>query len=143
MKWNGRRRLAEMADTAHDIPVFNTGARPNIGQNVSHAGDNELCHSFGSFCQYLVVVTRCLTHDFPDVDDEFIADALVKEIAHGVSGCSIITTGCTHCHAMVMAKRLEARGIEKYAGLTRKTDKRTEWNGLLREDREALAIPCG
>ena len=42
---------------------------------------------------------------------------------------------------MEMAKRLEAMGIEKYAGLTRKTGKRTVWNGVVREDRNALAIP--
>jgi protein gp37 len=60
-----------------------------------------------------------------------------------VAGCSIITAGCTHCYAMEMAKRLEAMGIEKYAGLTRKTGKRTVWNGVVREDREALAIPYG
>ena len=35
-----------------------------------------------------------------------------------VAGCSVLTTGCTHCYAMAMAKRLEAMGIEKYAGLT-------------------------
>jgi protein gp37 len=60
-----------------------------------------------------------------------------------VAGCSIITAGCTHCYAMEMAKRLEAMGIEKYSGLTRKTGKRTVWNGVVREDREALAIPYG
>lgn len=38
-----------------------------------------------------------------------------------VAGCSIVTAGCTHCYAMEMAKRLEAMGVEKYAGLTRKT----------------------
>ena len=60
-----------------------------------------------------------------------------------VAGCSIITAGCTHCYAMEMAKRLEAMGIEKYSGLTRKTGKRTVWNGVVREDREAVAIPYG
>lgn len=60
-----------------------------------------------------------------------------------VAGCSIITAGCTNCYAMEMAKRLEAMGIEKYSGLTRKTGKRTVWNGVIREDREALAIPYG
>jgi protein gp37 len=60
-----------------------------------------------------------------------------------VAGCSIITAGCTHCYAMEMAKRLEAMGIDKYAGLTRKTGKRTVWNGVVRQDREALAIPYG
>jgi len=58
-----------------------------------------------------------------------------------VSGCSIVTAGCTHCYAMEMAKRLEAMGVEKYAGLTRKTGNRTVWNGVVREDREALSIP--
>jgi protein gp37 len=60
-----------------------------------------------------------------------------------VAGCSIVTAGCTHCYAMEMAKRLEAMGIEKYAGLTRKTGNRTVWNGVVRVDREALAIPYG
>lgn len=58
-----------------------------------------------------------------------------------VAGCSIVTAGCTHCYAMEMAKRLEAMGIDKYSGLTRKTGKRTVWNGIVREDRAALAIP--
>ena len=58
-----------------------------------------------------------------------------------VAGCSIVTAGCTNCYAMEMAKRLEAMGVEKYAGLTRKTGKRNVWNGVVREDREALAIP--
>lgn len=58
-----------------------------------------------------------------------------------VAGCSIVTAGCTHCYAMEMAKRLESMGIEKYAGLTRKTGKRTVWNGVVREDRSALSIP--
>lgn len=58
-----------------------------------------------------------------------------------VAGCSIVTAGCTNCYAMEMAKRLEAMHIEKYTGLTRKTGRRTVWNGVVREDREALAIP--
>lgn len=58
-----------------------------------------------------------------------------------VAGCSIVTAGCTHCYAMEMAKRLEAMGVQKYAGLTRKTGRRTVWNGVVREDRQALTIP--
>jgi len=60
-----------------------------------------------------------------------------------VAGCSIVTAGCTHCYAMEMAKRLEAMHIKKYAGLTRKSGRRTVWNGVVREDRDALAIPYG
>lgn len=58
-----------------------------------------------------------------------------------VAGCSIVTAGCTHCYAMEMARRLEAMGVEKYAGLTRKSGKRVIWNGVVREDRDALSIP--
>lgn len=58
-----------------------------------------------------------------------------------VAGCSIVSAGCTYCYAMEMAKRLEAMGSEKYAGLTRKTGNRTVWNGIVREDRDALSIP--
>ncbi len=58
-----------------------------------------------------------------------------------VAGCSIMSSGCTHCYAMQMAKRLEAMGVEKYAGLTRKSGKRTVWNGNVREDHASLEIP--
>lgn len=58
-----------------------------------------------------------------------------------VAGCSIVTAGCTNCYAMLMAKRLEAMGVGKYAGLTRTSGRRTVWNGVVREDRRALSIP--
>lgn len=58
-----------------------------------------------------------------------------------VAGCTIVTAGCKNCYAMEMARRLEAMHVEKYAGLTRKTGKRTVWNGVVREDRQALPIP--
>ena len=58
-----------------------------------------------------------------------------------VTGCSVVSAGCTHCYAMAMARRLEAMGIEKYAGLTHKTGKRAVWNGTVREDRKALEAP--
>ncbi|MCZ4273287.1 DUF5131 family protein [Maritalea porphyrae] len=58
-----------------------------------------------------------------------------------VAGCSIQSAGCTNCYAMQMAKRLEAMGTPKYVGLTRKSGKRTIWNGVVREDRNALQIP--
>ena len=58
-----------------------------------------------------------------------------------VAGCSIMSSGCTNCYAMQMARRLEAMGMEKYKGLTRRSGKRTVWNGTVREDRTALEIP--
>ena len=58
-----------------------------------------------------------------------------------VAGCSIMSSGCTNCYAMQMARRLEAMGVEKYDGLTRKSGNRTIWSGVVREDRRALDIP--
>jgi protein gp37 len=58
-----------------------------------------------------------------------------------VAGCTIVSAGCTNCYAMEMARRLQAMGISKYKGLTRKSGKRTIWNGVVREDANALNIP--
>lgn len=58
-----------------------------------------------------------------------------------VAGCTIMSAGCTNCYAMEMARRLDAMGVEKYQGLTRRSGQRTIWNGLVREDSTALAIP--
>lgn len=58
-----------------------------------------------------------------------------------VAGCSIKSAGCKNCYAMQMAKRLEAMDIEKYKGLIKKSTKHPVWNGVVREDRESLAIP--
>lgn len=60
-----------------------------------------------------------------------------------VAGCSIVSAGCTNCYAMNMAKRLEAMRIAKYEGLTRQSGGRIIWNGIVREDEAALAIPMG
>jgi protein gp37 len=60
-----------------------------------------------------------------------------------VAGCTIVTAGCTNCYAMKMAARLEAMGVEKYKGLTRKSGNRHVWSGKLRFDGAALEIPAG
>ncbi len=59
-----------------------------------------------------------------------------------VAGCSVQSAGCTNCYAMHMARRLEAMGVTKYAGLTRRSGRRTVWNGTVREDHAALDIPA-
>jgi protein gp37 len=59
-----------------------------------------------------------------------------------VAGCTILTAGCTNCYAMRMAARLEAMGMAKYAGLTRKSGGRAKWTGKLFLDRKSLAIPA-
>ena len=58
-----------------------------------------------------------------------------------VAGCSIMSSGCTNCYAMQMAYRLEAMGVDKYTGLTRKSGARSVWKGVVHEDRKALSIP--
>ena len=58
-----------------------------------------------------------------------------------VAGCSLASSGCTNCYAMRMAARLEAMGVAKYEGLTRKSGGRAKWTGLLRCDEAALSVP--
>src|SRR3954447_8694387 len=41
-----------------------------------------------------------------------------------------------------MAARLDAMGVQKYRGLTRKSGKRAIWTGKVRLDRKALSIPA-
>lgn len=60
-----------------------------------------------------------------------------------VAGCSIMSAGCTNCYAMRMAARLEAMGVDKYKGLTRKTGGRAKWTGALYLDEKALTVPAG
>ncbi|MBI1245946.1 MAG: DUF5131 family protein [Alphaproteobacteria bacterium] len=58
-----------------------------------------------------------------------------------VAGCSILSPGCTNCYAMRMAARLEAMGMEKYAGLTRKSGGRAKWTGKIKLDEASLELP--
>ena len=58
-----------------------------------------------------------------------------------VAGCSVVSAGCTNCYAMEMARRLHAMRVSKYKDLTRRSGKRTVWNGTVREDHAALEIP--
>ena len=58
-----------------------------------------------------------------------------------VAGCAIITPGCTNCYAMRMAARLEAMGLDKYEGLTRKSGGRYVWTGKITLDEASLAAP--
>lgn len=58
-----------------------------------------------------------------------------------VAGCTILTAGCTNCYAMRMAARLEAMGVDKYQGLTRKSGGRAKWTGKITLDRKSLGVP--
>src|SRR5258707_3006911 len=59
-----------------------------------------------------------------------------------VAGCTVLSPGCTNCYAMRMAARLDAMGMKKYRGLTRKSGKRAVWTGKVRLDHAALDIPA-
>ncbi|MCX5569637.1 DUF5131 family protein [Kaistia nematophila] len=59
-----------------------------------------------------------------------------------VAGCTILSAGCTNCYAMRMAARLEAMGVEKYEGLTRKTGGRAKWTGKIALDESSLSAPA-
>jgi protein gp37 len=58
-----------------------------------------------------------------------------------IAGCTIVSPGCTNCYAMRMAARLQAMGMAKYAGTTRKSGKRHVWTGRVNVDKAAIAAP--
>jgi protein gp37 len=58
-----------------------------------------------------------------------------------VAGCTVITAGCTNCYAMRMAARLDAMGMEKYRGLTRRSGGRAVWTGKVICDEKSLHAP--
>lgn len=58
-----------------------------------------------------------------------------------VAGCSLVSPGCTNCYAMRMAARLQAMGMQKYEGTTRKSGKRHVWTGRVNLDPKSLAAP--
>jgi len=58
-----------------------------------------------------------------------------------IAGCKIVSPGCSNCYAMRMAARLQAMGIEKYIGTTRKSGRRHVWTGHVNVDLETLSMP--
>ena len=58
-----------------------------------------------------------------------------------ISGCTMISPGCTNCYAMRMASRLQSMGHPAYAGVTRKSGKRPVWTGRMNLNEEALSTP--
>jgi protein gp37 len=58
-----------------------------------------------------------------------------------VSGCTIVSPGCTNCYAMRMAARLQAMGHGSYKDTTRKSGKRSVWTGKVILNERMLAAP--
>jgi protein gp37 len=58
-----------------------------------------------------------------------------------VSGCLMISPGCTNCYAMRMAGRLQAMRHAAYSGTTRKSGSRQVWTGRLHLNHSVLETP--
>lgn len=58
-----------------------------------------------------------------------------------VAGCAVLSPGCTNCYAMRMAARLDAMGLDKYRGLTRRSGVRSVWTGKIKLDYASLEAP--
>jgi protein gp37 len=58
-----------------------------------------------------------------------------------VAGCTMVSPGCTNCYAQRMAARLDAMGVQKYFGTTRKSAGRAVWSGQVNFDEGSLLAP--
>lgn len=58
-----------------------------------------------------------------------------------ISGCVMISPGCTNCYAMRMAARLQAMRHPSYASTTRKSGGRPVWTGQIHLIEKSLVIP--
>ncbi|MBT4691519.1 MAG: DUF5131 family protein [Rhodospirillaceae bacterium] len=58
-----------------------------------------------------------------------------------VSGCRVLSAGCTNCYAMRMAARLQAMDHPSYRGTTRKSGTRYVWTGETHLLEDTLDIP--
>src|SRR6476661_2697576 len=58
-----------------------------------------------------------------------------------IAGCKMVSPGCTNCYAQRMAGRLQAMGLEKYHGTTRKSGKKSVWTGKINVDPNTIQAP--
>ena len=58
-----------------------------------------------------------------------------------ISGCTMISPGCTNCYAMRMAARLQAMEHPAYRGVTRKSGMRSVWTGRINLNENAISAP--
>jgi protein gp37 len=58
-----------------------------------------------------------------------------------IAGCAAVSPGCTNCYAQRMAARLQAMGMPKYLGTTRKSGKRHVWTGRINTDPQSFDAP--
>ena len=60
-----------------------------------------------------------------------------------VTGCLMVSPGCTHCYAMRMAARLQAMEHPAYASVTRKSGGRPVWKALSPPAAHASSLGLG
>lgn len=60
-----------------------------------------------------------------------------------ISGCRIVSPGCTNCYAMRMAARLQSMGHPSYSGVVRNSGGRPKWTGRIHHNEKALDAPRG
>ncbi len=58
-----------------------------------------------------------------------------------VTGCLMVSPGCTHCYAMRMASRLQAMEHPAYDGVVRRSGGRPVWTGKVHLNEAALSVP--
>lgn len=58
-----------------------------------------------------------------------------------ISGCLMVSPGCTNCYAMRMAARLQAMKHPAYRGVVRNSGGRPVWTGRIHLIEKALSIP--
>ncbi len=58
-----------------------------------------------------------------------------------VSGCRILSAGCTNCYAMRMAARLQAMDHPSYRGVVRRSGGRPKWTGRIHLNDGVLSAP--
>jgi protein gp37 len=58
-----------------------------------------------------------------------------------ITGCAMVSPGCTNCYAMRMAARLQAMNHSSYKAVTRKSGKRPVWTGTINLVEGSLDIP--
>ena len=58
-----------------------------------------------------------------------------------ITGCAMVSPGCTNCYAMRMAARLQAMDHSSYKDVTRKSGKRSVWTGTINLIEGSLDIP--
>jgi protein gp37 len=64
-----------------------------------------------------------------------------ESVWNPVTGCTVLSPGCSKCYAMRMASRLEAMGKPQYQGTTKKVNRLPVWAGKINLIESALTIP--